>query len=170
MSPRTTVIFFCMLLAFGLRAEPSNVLVGDLTFTRPERWKWESPSAKSTAQTRFIVPVLTGSTMTDVRFYVEEKDGKHSDEAWKELFGSAKTVVQQETKRIGKRQLFYLSLRGSYITGPKAKAKPGTALLSATIPFGEQVIRVRILGPEGEVAGATDEFKTMVETALKDAE
>ncbi len=150
-------------------AEPSNILVGDVTFTRPDNWKWEQSTENSKA-IRFVIPsvpaVADRPALTDVRFYAEKEGSSHSDESWKARFpGAAGDGGREKEKEIGNRKVSYLTLKGSYI-GAENKVKRDYMLISATIPYGEKVIRVRILGPKHEVKAASATFKKMIEDAL----
>src|SRR5688572_25989303 len=110
-------VLLLMFLSCTAKAEPANVLVGDVTFTRPKIWKWEQSTEKSKA-IRFVVPAEAGKPQfTDVRFYDENKNSSHSDEAWKARFpDAAKTDnARERQKQVGKRQVSYLTLHGSYI-------------------------------------------------------
>jgi hypothetical protein len=163
------LVLLLVFLSHATKADPANVLVGDITFTPPKTWKWEQ-TEKSKA-IRFVVPAEAGKPQfTDVRFYAEDKDTSHSDDAWKARFpDAAKTDdVREKEKEVGGRKVSYLTLRGSYI-GAENKIKRDYMLISATIPWGKQVIRARILGPKTEVKAASADFKKMIEEALVEA-
>jgi hypothetical protein len=169
---RTTWILICaFLFLFPLYADPANVLVGDLTFTRPEAWMWESASSKSKALTRFIIPDPSGKpTTTDVRFYLGQKNPEVASALWKSYFPQAKEAdIREEKKKIGKHELTYVSVSGAYIF-PGNKPRPGCTFFGAVIPSGNNFVHVRILGPKNEVEMARSQFEKMVEEALKEAE
>ncbi len=148
-----------------------NVLVGDLTFTRPEQWQWDSPSSNSKAQTRFVVPNESGKhSTTDVRFYLGQKNPAVAAAVWKSYFPNAKPEdITEETKKIGSREVTYVSVSGIY-SGPGSKPKGTQTFLGVVIPSGENFVHVRIFGPKGEVQKASALFKKMVEDALQNKE
>jgi hypothetical protein len=166
-------IFLLVLVLFSFIAKadnPANVLVGDVTFTRPKMWKWEQ--SQNSKAIRFVLPTSAGSLgVTDVRFYLEDKDSSHDDEAWKTRFPDAAKGDSSREKEIeiGKRKVGYLTLRGSYI-GAEKKLKRDYMLINATIPFQNQFIRIRILGPKNDVKAASVDFKKMIEDGLAEAE
>jgi hypothetical protein len=171
---RTIITFLCALSFYlPLKAEPVNVLVGDLTFTRPEAWTWESPgsAAKSNVLTRFIIPNDSGKPTTDVRFYIAQKNAREAAALWKSYFPQAKPKedIREEQKTINGHELTYVSLTGTQ-SFPGSKPRPNCTFFGAIIPSGKDYVHIRLFGPKEEVERATTQFKKMVEDALKEAE
>lgn len=172
MFTRKTFLFACAFFCWlGLKAEPLNVLVGELTFTRPEEWAWESPN-KSNILTRFIIPTESAKAVTtDVRFYLTQMDSRAAATLWRSHFPQAKDGkdIWEETKKIGRHNLTYVSLTGTQIY-PGSKPKPNCTFFGAIIPSGNDFVHVRMFGPTPDVEKARDQFKKMVENALSEKE
>ncbi len=162
----STLIFALLFILLGSlvgHAEPDNVLVGNLTFTRPDRWRWAEPTKTSSALTRFIV-----SSQTDVRFYVVNKDVSTEKASILHQFpeASANDLAQDEMT-IGKQKIIFYTISGTY----KYKdlvPRPHQLWVSAAIPRGKQFIYARIMGPSNEVEECVAKFRNMVETAVKE--
>ncbi len=170
MSRRLFALLSVLLFAAFLgRADNYKITIGDITFIRPEDWILEEPLEKSAALSRFLLP-NDPKKEVDVRFYIEDSVGRHDDKTWKSHFPQASGKdSQEEKKKIGRRELNILTLRGEYITpGTKIRKHPHFLLISATISFGPKVIHARILGPERLVKPASMDFRRMVENALRD--
>jgi hypothetical protein len=172
MLARFLFVFACF-IAFGafVHAQPANVLVGDLTFVRPEKWVWQAPASKSSAMALFLIPDASGDTSTtNVRFHNGPKNPSQALEAWKKFFPNPKDVedVLPEEKTINKRSLTYFWMTGTFAHGMKPTA--GYAMLGAVMPSVDRFVHVLLIGPEPHVREAEAEFRKMVETALKEAE
>lgn len=168
----SVALVFALIAPFAASAdEPMNVLVGDLTFTRPAEWKWEAPSTNSPAVTQFVVPTERKGERTDVRFYISPRNFESASKLWKSYFPqtSDRTDVKEEKKKFRKREALFVRLRGTYVF-PGARPQPGFVFYGVAIPYGKQFIHVRILGPEKIVQTAEVTFRKMVEDALKEKE
>ncbi len=165
------ICVWALLFCLPLHAEPANVLVGEFTFNRPADWLWESGATKSKALTRFIIPDESGKVSgTDVRFYLGQKNPAMAADVWKSYFpGLKEGDTWQEKKKIGKHDLTYISISGSYVFGGM-KPKPNHTFFGVVIPSGNDFVHVRILGPKSDVQRASAQFKKMVEDAAKEAE
>ncbi len=173
MSARKTLLLVCALFfcAF-VYADPLNVLVGDLTFNRPEDWMWESSTGKSNILARFILPHDDNTPAnTDVRFYVTQMDATSAMTTWKSFFPQARDGkdIAVENKKIGTHKLTYISLTGTQVV-PGGKSRPNSTFFGAIIPSGRDFVHVRLFGPSGEVQKAIAPFKKMVEGALLEKE
>src|SRR4051812_39610088 len=69
--------------------EPLNVMVEDLTFTRPEKWKWTPLPYNEAAALCFTIPTSNSSTVTDVYFYKINKNAQAIAKQWKMSFPEA---------------------------------------------------------------------------------
>ena len=166
----TLVVVFC-----GIRSvngDPANVLVGDLTFSRPETWLWDAPVGKSKAAARFIIPDDTGHpSTTDVRFYLGDKNATVVAGVWKTFFPNVRPEdATEEHKSIGNREVTYLTFRGSYLFPPGGKAKAGHSFIGAVIPSGDRFVHVIMVGPTDAVTRCTAPFRKMVEDGIKNKE
>jgi hypothetical protein len=171
MPARTALILVwllgCLLTA---QADPSNVLVGDLTFTRPPTWKWEAITGNRAAQTQFLVPDASGNTAkTSVRFYHTPKDGPTAFEVWKLWFPHEPQELNAQATRIKNRAVTYYQLTGTYVLRGNPPEKDYT-LIAAVIPSADKYIHLLLLGPATHVSETLSVFKSMIETAIKEAE
>jgi hypothetical protein len=164
-----------LIAAFGfspLHADPANVLVGDLTFTRPDAWLWDAPVGKSKAAARFIIPDATGgASSADVRFYFGDKSATVVADVWKAFFPNLKPDDStEEHKMVGNRQVTYLTFRGSYVFPAGSRGKPGHTFIGAIIPSGDRFVHVIIVGPQDVVTRCMVPFRKMVEDSLRNKE
>ncbi|MDB6029604.1 MAG: hypothetical protein JWM68_5827 [Verrucomicrobiales bacterium] len=159
-----------MISLLQLRAEPTNIMVEDLTFTRPATWQWTGPTPNSPAVNRFIVPDTNGSSKVDVRFYIVKKGYTTERQAMRGQFPESKpNDLQEQEKIIGKQRIIYLQITGTYVFRDHAP-KADEMQVGAAIPMGNQYVLARIAGPRSDVEAAMAAFKKMVEDAVKDHE
>ncbi|MDB6029603.1 MAG: hypothetical protein JWM68_5826 [Verrucomicrobiales bacterium] len=163
-------VFLSLLLCVStLYAQPANILVWNLTFTRPENWVWEEPPKTSSALNRFTIP-SGGVVRTDVRFYIVKKDVASERAALLQQFpGSSATDIQEQEIKVGKQKIVYFKIGGTY-KYKDTSARPDQLWLGAAIPSGKQFVYVRINGPRAEVDAQLPIFKKMVENAVRERE
>ncbi|MDB6029602.1 MAG: hypothetical protein JWM68_5825 [Verrucomicrobiales bacterium] len=167
-SIRLGLILLCGLLLPCLHSEPANILVANLTFTRPATWKWTEPTKGSSAVSRFVIPGPGNSSKTDVRFFIIKKDVETEKAATLNQFpGSSQRDLGIEEIKIGKQKVLYLKIEGTYQLRDSTP-KPGQLLLGAAIPMGKEFVFAKLLGPRAEVEQQISKFKKMVETAIKE--
>jgi hypothetical protein len=172
MSTRTIVIavFFCLSSLFA-KADPSNVLVGDLYFERPEQWSWLAPSDASAASARFVIAKETSQRAgTEVRFYVTDRKPKESIEGWNKFFPDPthRATAQEERKIVAGRKVVWFTMRGTYVF-PKNPVRPDYLFVAVMISHGDKFIMVRLSGLEADAGKALPRFEKMIEDALASA-
>jgi len=168
---RYILIILTTMLAFVAQAEPLNVMVGDLTFTRPKDWKWELTPTNSIAVARFVAVSHDKKITTDVRFYLSDLDEAASEKVWRGFFVDSNKpgFVKKERISVGRRDIVYMTLNGTYAYKSEKK-KPGYTWVGAVIPSEQKYVVPRILGPQAEVEAALKDFKQMIEDAIKEGE
>jgi hypothetical protein len=160
------LLFSWMTILYPGRTEPVNLLVDDLTFTRPDHWKWDAPPASSVATNRFIIPDSGDHYRTDVRFYFSARGVEDEKKMFKSQFPDAREVLQDSVKA-GRITITYLKATGSYVYKDRPP-RPYHCLISACIPRNpKKFVYVRMLGPTDEVERETPTFKKMVEDACR---
>ncbi len=165
------VLLASILSLSNVFAEPDNVLIGNLTFTRPKNWTWQEPPTTSSAVSRFVIQDSQGrATQTDVRFYIMKKAVSTEKAALLHTFpqASAADVHEDETK-IGKQKIIYLRITGTY-KFRENKPRPDQLWVGAAIPSpsGKEFIYARIQGPRNEAQSYLPIFKQMVENAVRE--
>jgi hypothetical protein len=160
-----SLIWLCAITA---QAEPLNVMVGDLTFTRPEGWKWETPPTNLRAMTQFIVPGENGEVRARVLFYVSTEGAESLGKAWKGWFRESDLPahVQEEHVKMGKRDIYFLTLHGTFTKS--RKPQPDFGFIGVMIPVKGHFIQLRMEGPQAEVQKASNDFRKMIAAALKE--
>jgi hypothetical protein len=159
-----------LLATIAGKAEPLNILIGDLTFPRPAGWLFDPPTDGSPALSRFVVPNGLSKDVGDVRFYLTSKATDPAIALWKTYFEANQAdQAQLETITKGPRTAALLFVSGT-LKMPKDVPKPGHALLGAVIPCGDKFIHVRFTGPKHLITAAAADFRTMITTALEDAD
>jgi hypothetical protein len=172
MRSRLTVftLFFLSLFSLSqLRAEPADVLVGNLTFTRPQNWKWQEPPKASSAVSRFMI-LDTGDAVsqTEVRFYIIKKEVSSERQGLLQQFPQASaTDLHEQQIKIGKQKIVYFTIAGTY-QFKNGKPRPDQLWVGAAIPSGKQFVYARLQGPRSETEKCISVFKQMVENAVKE--
>ena len=169
-SLRYFLIIFTTAVSLAVHAQPSNVMVGDLTFTPPKDWEWESPS-NSVAAARSTIRSHDRRITTDVRLYFTGMDAASAEKLWRSYFPDSNKPggFKEEHLTVGKRDIVYMTLNGTYAYKSERR-KPGYTWVGAVIPSGQKYILPRILGPKAEVEASLKDFKRMVENAIKEGE
>lgn len=164
---RWVLVLASIVLSGMAEVEPLNVMVGNLTFTRPEKWQWQPPVAGSTAAVRFV-PRQSNARLTDVRLYFSGATANAVLNDWKRVFEGGQSVrATQERVKVGTCEIVYVTIKGTH-TPRKGKKKPNYELFGAFVPAQNRLIQARILGPQREVHAVIPEFKKMIEDAVRD--
>jgi hypothetical protein len=154
-------------------ADSSSFQVGGFTFQRPAKWESVQPSS-SMRKAQLRVPGAKSSESADIVFFhFGPGDGggtKSNVDRWFSQFKDAKDKKTTE-KKVGKHNVVYVSTEGTYSGGMPGQAVAdlaGYALLGAIVEK-EQTgnVFVKMTGPAATVKGADEEFRKMVEAALK---
>ena len=159
----------------GFAAETTTFKVSEFTFKQPA--KWES--------------VSTSSAMRKAQFKISDADKKNSAEVVFFHFGPGdgggvqanvdrwfgqfdgpreKTGAKSEEVKIGSHKVTYVRAEGTYMSGMPAGPRtpqPNSALRGAIIESEQGAVFVKLTGPAALVKSAEDDFRKMVESALK---
>jgi hypothetical protein len=158
-----------LLFSISAIAEPLNILVGDLTFTRPTNWKWEPPDPNSPAVSRFVVPNSSGRP-GELRFYRAGVEPEMAVKQWhKYAAAEDANSLRQETKTVGNRTITYVFLKGT-LTLPGERPVSNQGFVGVVIPFEQKFLHLRFSGPQDIIDNAIAHLKTMVEDAVKERE
>lgn len=173
----------CLLLAMAPGANPcvraadvATFKVGDITFTRPDKWE-AVPPATSMRAAQFKVTDADGKTSAEVAFFQFGPGGaggvKANEERWLGQFDAPRDQINAKVEEvtIGKTKVTYVSAEGTYrsgMPGGPTTPMPDYGLMGAMIGSdGENIIFIKMTGPMGLVKSATPDFKKMVESGLK---
>jgi hypothetical protein len=150
-------------------AEPLNVIVSELTLTRPVTWKWQAPTNASVT-TEFVVPGAGDNGSARVLFYVSGQNVETLSKAWKGWIRESDQPgnAQEEQIKIGKREVYFLALHGTFLKS--RRPQPDWGLVGMVLPVKNQFIRVQMEGPWAVVEKAKDDLKKMITDALKEKE
>jgi len=169
-------ILFVLSLALAAPVEaqhqPLNVMVRNLTFTRPENWTWVPASTNSSVQVRFLISPKGEQFPTDVCFFASTNSAEKIEKGWKTHFPEADKpeTFHKETVKIGQKEIIWLTWQGGYRASWKGKKQllPGSKFVGVLIPDGEQTIQARLFGPKKEVEKAEADFKQMIKDAIQE--
>jgi len=149
--------------------------VSEFTFTQPAKWE----------------RIETSSPMRKAQFKINSADKKDSAEIVFFHFGASngggvqanverwygqfegpreKINAKSEETTIGKRKVTFVRAEGTYMSGMPGGARtpqPGTALLGAIVESAEGNVFVKMTGPAALVKSSEDDFKKLIESALK---
>jgi hypothetical protein len=161
-------LLLCAVSAFGSDAQPSNILVGDLTFVRPKGWKWEAPHTNSVADSRFVISTVS-KQVTDCRFYFTNDDWEHAKNLWTTQFSrrGQPQRIDEDVIKTSAGDLRFFTIDGDYALNSKHAIQSNFRLIGVMIPSAGKFVRTRVVGPIPEVEKATTAFKNMVIDTLK---
>lgn len=161
---------------FTLAADaPATFKVSEFTFKRPANWEWvETTSAMRKAQLK--VPGADKKESAEVVFfYFGESSGggtKANVDRWLGQFQEPKDKIKSRIAEVTveKRKITYVQAEGTYLSGmpggPKT-AQPNSMLVGAILESDNGNVFIKMTGPVALTKVSTDEFKKMVEGALK---
>ena len=167
-------VFASVLSALSADA-PATFKVSEFTFKRPANWEWiETTSGMRKAQLK--VPGTDKKESAEVVFfYFGESSGggtKANVDRWLGQFQEHKDKIKAKVDEVTveKRKLTYVQAEGTYMSGmpggPKT-AQPNSMLLGAILESDSGNVFVKLTGPVALTKASADEFKKMVESALK---
>jgi hypothetical protein len=146
--------------------------VGEFSFTRPEKWEWvEVTSSMRKAQLKVPGPNKSQSAEV-VFFYFGEGNGggtKANVDRWLGQFEN-KSDPKVEEAKVGSHRLIYVQVEGTYLSGMPGGPRtpqPKSMLNGAIIESDQGNVFIKMTGPAVLVKSAKEEFKKMVEGALK---
>ena len=154
---------------------PANFKVSEFTFKRPANWEWvETASAMRKAQLK-VNSADKKENAEVVFFYFGESGGggtKANIDRWFGQFQEPKNKIKSKVDEVTveKRKITYVQAEGTYMSGmpggPKT-AQPNSMLLGAILESDSGNVFVKLTGPVALTKASADEFKKMVESALK---
>jgi len=157
-------------------ADSPTFKVGDKTFTRPAAWQ-ALPLSSPLRLADLKIPSADGKTNAEVVFFQFGTGAGGSVQAnidrWLGQFAEPKDKINSKVENVtvGKTQVTYVSAQGTYnsgMPGGPTTPTPDSGLLGAIVGNpGDNLIFVRMTGPKALVASSNDDFKKMVESALK---
>lgn len=157
-------------------AAPATFKVSEFTFTPPAKWeKVETASPMRKAQ--FKVNDAEKKNFAEVVFFhFGPGDGggvQANVDRWFSQFEGPKEKIgaKSEEKMIGKHKVTFVRAEGTYMSGMPGlgarTAQPGSALRGAIIESEQGAVFVKMTGPAALVKSAEDDFRKMIESALK---
>jgi hypothetical protein len=164
-----------LLFTVSLRAAdaPATFKVSEFTFARPANWEWvESTSQMRKAQLK-VVKNKAEAEVVFFHFGPGNAGGTQAnvDRWYRQFEGSRENIgAKSEDVTVGKHKVTYVQAEGTYrsgIPGGPQTPMPGYALVGAIIEASEGNVFVKMTGPKALTKSATDDFKKMVEAALK---
>lgn len=170
--------WFCFLVAFAARfaaAEaPATFKVSEFTFTRPAKWEWvETRSEMRKAQMKISSPDKKQSAEVVFYYFGQGGGGTQANiERWLGQFEEPKDKLKSKVEEVtvGKHRVTYVQAEGTYksgMPGGPTTAQSGSMLMGAIIDSDEGSVFVKATGHAALVNGSRDEFRKMVESALK---
>jgi hypothetical protein len=161
---------------FAIAAEtPATFKVSEFTFKRPEKWEWV-PSTSSMRKAQLKVNDADKKTSAEVVFFhFGAGDGggvKANVDRWFGQFEGPRDKIGAKTEEttIGKHKVTYVRAEGTYLSGMPGGARtpqPDSALRGAIIESDQGSVFVKMTGPAALVKSAEDDFRKMIESALK---
>jgi|SRR5215218_1832699 len=167
-----------VLFSLGLNAAdaPATFKVSEFTFKRPAKWQWvETASPMRKAQLAVPDEQEKKDPAEVVFFHFGPSNGggvQANVERWYGQFEGPREKIgaKSEEAKIGQTKVTFVRAAGTYMSGmPGGARMPKTdyALRGAIIESTEGDVFVKMTGPEALVKSAEDDFRKMIESALK---
>ena len=169
---RRTLLLFATATALCLHAA-EKFTVGNLTFTKPEKWtRVEIPAGMRAAQLE--IKGEQGQKAEVVFFNLPGGGGgvQANIDRWLGMFEGGKDKINAKTDKVKleKGTITYVQAEGTYLSGMPGGPKtpqPGSMLQGAILEAPEPGIFIRMTGPAALVKSAQQDFRKMIESALK---
>jgi hypothetical protein len=171
-------VFAASTLSLCVRADDAATFkVGDITFTRPD--KWESVAVTSPMRAAQLkVTDADEKAGADVVFFQFGPNGAGGIQAnvdrWLGQFEEPKDQINAKVENVtvGKTKVTYVQAEGTYksgMPGGPTSPLPDYGLMGAMVGNeGDNIIFIKMTGPKGLVKSSVADFKKMVESGLKD--
>jgi hypothetical protein len=154
---------------------PATFKVSEFTFKRPAKWEGvETTSSMRKAQFK-VNDAAKKSSAEVVFFHFGPGDGGGVQANVKRWFGQFQGTPEQigaksEEKTIGKHKVTFVQAEGTYMSGMpggSATPQPNSALRGAIMESDQGAVFVKMTGPAALVKSSEDDFRKMIESALK---
>ena len=149
---------------------PPTFKVGEFTFTRPAAWEWV-PVTSPMRKAQLKVTDKKGSAEVVFSYFGESNAGgtKANVDRWLGQFqDSSNSKVEEKT--VGTKKVTYVQVEGTYLSGIPGGPKTPQAnsmLQGAIAESKEGNVFIKMTGPVATVRGAKDDFRKLVEGALR---
>ena len=174
---RTVLLVLLAAIGFDISAAdaPPTFKVSEFTFTRPAKWEWvETASPMRKAQLK-VNDADKKSSADVVFFHFGPSNGGGVQANVDRWFGQfqeprEKIGAKSEETKIGKHNVTFVRAEGTYLSGMPGGARtpqPNSALRGAIIESAEGDVFVKMTGPAALVKSAEEDFRKMIESALK---
>ena len=154
---------------------PATFKVSEFTFQRPAKWEWvETASSMRKAQLK-VNDAEKKNSAEVVFFHFGPSNGGGVQANVDRWFGQfqeprEKIGAKNEETKIGKHKVTFVRAEGTYLSGMPGGARtpqPGTLLRGAIVESVEGNVFVKMTGPVALVKSAEEDFRKMIESALK---
>jgi hypothetical protein len=154
---------------------PATFKVSEFTFKRPDKWEWvETTSSMRKAQLK-VNDADKKNSAEVVFFHFGPGDGGGVQANVDRWFGQfqeprEKIGAKSEEVKIGKHKVTFVRAEGTYLSGMPGGTRtpqPGSALRGAIIDSDEGAVFVKMTGPVALVKSAEEDFRKMIDSALK---
>lgn len=157
---------------------PINFMVDNFIFVRPPSWQWlqlENTSSKVAAKLRIIDTTFGTNVVVTFAFPSDEEPASTAEviKTWTSHFRApADGELECKTNRIvlEKGQATFVEIGGEHRITEKGVVKqivPDSGFLGAVVEGGKRPVFVYVVGPKATIGKSADEFRQMIESALK---
>jgi hypothetical protein len=156
-------------------AADAKFKVGQFTFTQPAKWE-TVPTASAMRKAQFKVNDADKKNSAEVVFFhFGPGDGggvQANVDRWFSQFEGPREKIgaKSEEKTIGKHKVTFVRAEGTYMSGMPGGPRtpqPNSELRGAIIESEQGAVFIKMTGPAAIVKSAEDDFRKMVESALK---
>lgn len=151
---------------------PATFKVGELSFSRPEKWEWVTVQSQM-RKAQLKVPNPAGEAGEVIFFHFGPGNGggtQSNVDRWFRQFQGTRDEIKAKTEegKAGSAKVTYVFAEGTYLSGMPGgpqTPKPGSALAGAIVEDPAGSVFVKYTGPKALVQGSVGEFRKLVESA-----
>jgi hypothetical protein len=170
------LIACCLFTCAADAAEaPKTFPVGEFTFARPPGWEWVESASPMRKAVLKVASEDRKQSAEVIFYYFGEGNGGGTQanvDRWLGQFAEPKDKIgaKVEDVTVGKRKVTYVEAQGTYksgMPGGPTTPVPNTKLLGAILESDRGNVFVKMTGPADLVSRARDEYRKMIQGALK---
>ncbi len=167
-----TAVFLLNLVARAAE-DHKTFNVANLSFTKPDKWTWVDIQPGMRAA-QLEIKGEQGKNGEVVFFHFPGGGGgvQANIDRWLGMFQEGKDKINARTEKVKKDKgtITYVQADGTYMSGMPGGPKtpqPGTMLQGAIVETPGANVFIRLTGPAALVKASRQDFRTMVESAVK---
>jgi len=154
---------------------PASFKVSEFTFNRPANWEWVESTSPMRKAILKVVDAKTKAAAEVVFYHFGQGNGGGTQanvDRWLGQFVEPRDKISAKVEEVtvGKHKVTYVSGEGTFkggMPGGPQTPTPEYALLGAIVEASEGSVFIKLTGPKALSKASAEDFRKMVESALK---